>query len=90
MLVKVLNMKPRFLLATILLASLLITGLATAAIPALFGGQITDSVTHAVDDMIDVPDMSALGAWNNQIWGSGDDMHGAEWSDGMQAWPSGT
>lgn len=64
---KELNMLPRFILATILLALLLASGFATAAIPTPLEGRITDSVTRAVADMINIPDITAVGVWNNQI-----------------------
>ncbi len=65
-------MQMRIIIAIIFLAALLCPGLTTAAIPTPIDGQITDLVSLTVSDRINVPDMTAAGAWNNRIWGNGE------------------
>jgi hypothetical protein len=62
----------KIVIPTMFLAALLVTGFATAAIPTPVGGQITDSVTQVFSHRINGPDMTAAGAWNNQVWGNGE------------------
>ena len=60
--------------ATLLCASLLLSGLAAATIPTPVDGRITDAVTEDHLSGFHTNNLSAIGAWNDGIWKNSENL----------------